>query len=196
MPKNYKAEDFKADISVDDYIARFRDSDKFLEYCKECRNYGNSWGCPPFDFDQLSFMLQWKYLRLWAVKITPEEQGLPLSAAQEFIRPERIRIERAQLEMEKKYSGRSFAYVGKCLYCDSCTRPEGKPCRHPELVRPALEAFGFDIGKTLSELFNIEIKWSNDGKMPEYLTLVSGFFYNGKSDSIDDFYNNDIGTVK
>lgn len=183
--KPYKVEEYFRDIKVVDYIAEFRDSDKFLAYCKQCRNYEHSWGCPPFDFDQLAFMWEWENVRLWAVKITPEEQGLPLSDAQEFIRPERIRIERAQLEMEKKYGGRSFAYVGKCLYCDSCTRPEGKPCRHPELVRPSLEAFGFDIGKTLSELFNIEIKWSNDGKMPEYLTLVSGFFYNGELDNME-----------
>ena len=45
-------------------------------------------------------------------------------------------------------------------------------------VRPSLEAFGFDIAKTLSELFNIELLWGKDGKLPEYLVLVSGFFHN------------------
>ncbi len=54
----------------------------------------------------------------------------------------------------------------------------GTPCRHPEKVRPSLEAFGFDIAKTLSELFNIELLWGKDGKLPEYLVLVSGFFHN------------------
>ncbi len=29
-------------------------------------------------------------------------------------------------------------------------RPEAKPCRHPELVRPSLEACGFDIARTTS----------------------------------------------
>lgn len=53
------------------------------------------------------------------------------------------------------------------------------PCRHPELVRPSLEACGFDIGRTTSELFGIELKWGADGKMPEYLTLVCGFFHDG-----------------
>ena len=43
--------------------------------------------------------------------------------------------------------GRSFAYVGSCLYCPdgTCTRPEGNPCRHPELVRPSLEACGLSL---------------------------------------------------
>ena len=30
----------------------------------------------------------------------------------------------------------------------------------------------------LSELFNIELLWGKDGKLPEYLVLVSGFFHN------------------
>lgn len=84
------------------------------------------------------------------------------------------------LDMERKYGGRSFAYIGKCLHCsdNECTRNCGTPCRHPEKVRPSLEAFGFDIAKTLSELFNIELLWGKDGKLPEYLVLVSGFFHN------------------
>lgn len=57
--------------------------------------------------------------------------------------------------------------------------PRRNPCRHPELVRPSLEACGFDIGRTTSELFGIELKWGADGKMPEYLTLVCGFFHDG-----------------
>lgn len=45
-------------------------------------------------------------------------------------------------------------------------------------VRPSLEACGFDIGKTTAELFGIDLKWGTDGKLPEYLTLVCGFFHN------------------
>lgn len=176
--RGYEVEERVVEIAVADYVARFRDGDRFLECCRQCPNYLKSWGCPPFDFDQLGYLSQWRNARLWAVKITPHEQGLLISAAQDFIRPERIRIERAQLEMERQYGGRSFAYVGKCLYCDSCTRPQGEPCRHPELVRPSLEAFGFDIGKTLSELFGIELQWGRDGHMPPYLTLVSAFLHN------------------
>ena len=87
------------------------------------------------------------------------------------------------LEMERQYGGRSFAYVGTCIHCPegSCTRPEGRPCRHPELVRPSLEACGFDVARTASELFGIEMKWGSGGRMPEYLTLVCGFFHDAES---------------
>ena len=45
-------------------------------------------------------------------------------------------------------------------------------------MRPSLEAFGFDISRTLSELFGIRLLWGKDGVIPEYLTLVCGFFHN------------------
>ena len=40
-----------------------------------------------------------------------------------------------------------------------------------------LEAIGFDISKTAQDLLGLEIKWSQNGLIPEYLTLVCGIFY-------------------
>lgn len=173
-------EDFSVELPVNDYIVRFRNADRFMVYCRECRNYGRSWGCPPFNYDVEPFLRQYETALLVATKITPAESGHPLSQTNLLIRPERVRLERRLLEMERRFGGRSFAYVGTCLYCPetTCTRPAGKPCRHPERVRPSLEAYGFDIGKTVSELFGIELKWGTDGLLPEYLTLVCGFFHN------------------
>ena len=110
----------------------------------------------------------------------PEQEGLSLSEAGRLMRPERKRIEARLLDMERRIGGRSFAYVGTCLHCPegSCTRLDGNPCRHPDRVRPSLEACGFDVGRTARELFGIELKWGVEGRMPEYLTLVCGFFHN------------------
>lgn len=52
----YTVENFTSDITVEGYIAEFRDEPHFLELCKQCTNYGKSWGCPPFDFDTESFL--------------------------------------------------------------------------------------------------------------------------------------------
>ena len=180
MEHRYTATDFVRSLTADEYITRFRDAEKFIAFCRQCPNFGNSWGCPPFSHDCEAHLRQFRNVMLIATKIVPAEQGLPLSESRTLILPERKRLERSLLALEKEYGGRSFAYVGSCLHCPekSCTRPEGKPCRHPELVRPSLEAYGFDIGRTASELFDIELKWSADGMMPEYLTLVCGFFHN------------------
>jgi len=180
--ERYRAEDFTTTIPVAEYIGRFRDAERFLGFCRSCRNYGRSWGCPPFDFDAGPVLRHYRTALLVATRITPERAGLPMSAAAGMIRQERIRLERRLLDMERRREGRAFSYVGTCLYCpgEDCTRPDGLPCRHPDLVRPSLEAFGFDIGRTVSELFGFDLRWSSDGRLPEYLTLVCGFFHNGE----------------
>lgn len=115
MTEKYIIENFTAGIGVDEYISRFRDEKRFVEFCRQCPNYGNSWGCPPFDFDTGEFLRQYKYAYLMATKIIPIEKGIPIDKSQELIRPERIRIEKELLELEHRYGGRAFAYVGKCL---------------------------------------------------------------------------------
>ena len=179
----YTARDFTAELPAAAYVARFRDAERVGGYCRECGNYGRSWGCPPFGFDMEEYVTRYGTALLVATRITPEEPGLPVSEAGRLILPERQRLERRLLEMERQYGGRSFAYVGTCIHCPegSCTRPEGRPCRHPELVRPSLEACGFDVARTASELFGIEMKWGSRGRMPEYLTLVCGFFHDAES---------------
>lgn len=179
----YKAEDFSVTVPVADYVARYRDAERFEGYCRSCPNFGNSWGCPPFECNMEDQLTGYRAALIVATKITPAESGLPLLEARRLILPERSRLERRLLEMERIYGGRSFAYVGTCLHCPdgTCTRPEGLPCRHPESVRPSLEAYGFDIGRTTSELFGIELRWGEKGQMPEFLTLVCGFFHNAEN---------------
>mgnify|MGYP002417037756 FL=1 len=82
------------------------------------------------------------------------------------------------LTLEHEYPDSRAFYAGTCHLCplNSCTRINGFPCLHPQEIRPSLESVGFDIGKTVSELLHIELQWSNDARLPEYLTLVSGLF--------------------
>lgn len=176
----YTSEDFTVSISTDEYMRRFKDADRFIGYCRACSNYNRTWACPPFSHDLDRELRGYRNVLLIATKITPDRQDNPLSESRRLILPERKRLEHRLLEMERIYDGRAFAYVGSCLYCPegSCTRPLGLPCRHPELVRPSLKAYGFDISRTTSELFGIELLWGKNGVLPEYLTLVCGFFHN------------------
>lgn len=179
----YTFEDFTVSISTDEYIRRFRDADRFIECCRKCPNYNRNWACPPFSHDPEQQLRSYRNLLLIATKITPYRSDVPFTESRRLIHPERKRLEHRLLEMERLYDGRAFAYVGSCLYCPegACTRPLGLPCRHPELVRPSLEAYGFDISRTTSELFGIELLWGKNGLLPEYLTLVCGFFHNAGS---------------
>lgn len=180
---NYTAHDYTVAISTNEYIRRFRDSERFIKYCRECKNFNRSWACPPFSHDTEAELRKYSSLLLIATRIDLAGKEIPIAESPRLIRPERIRIERRLLEMERIYGGRSYAYAGSCLYCpeNTCARTIGKPCRHPDLVRPSLEAYGFDIGRTTAELFGIPLLWGKDGILPDYLTLVCGFFHNSEN---------------
>lgn len=176
--KQYTVNDYEVTIPAAEYIAGFRDADKFIAYCRECANYGLSWACPPFSHDVDAELSRYTMAKIIVTKISPKTTDLPVGLADEFISAERKRIETKLLDEEKETGGRSFSYVGSCRHCGGreCTRLCGKPCRHPELVRPSLEAYGFDVCKTVKDLFGFDILWSTNGRLPEYLVLVTALF--------------------
>ena len=181
--KQYSVEDVVAVVSRERYVRDFRDVATFEECCRQCPNYGERWGCPPFDHDTLQDLLPFDNVMIVGVKLTPFDQRRPLDQVYDLIRPELERVNQRLLELERETQGLAFGFVGRCQHCGSapCARTEGKPCRHPDVVRPSLEAYGFDLGRTTSELLGIDIQWSRDHTLPKYLTLVCGLFFNGTS---------------
>ena len=175
----YTTEKFFADIDAKNYINEFRRTDYFIEFCQQCKNYGRRYGCPPFDDETLSIVEGYEKVRIMGVKIIPNNKQLPLSAANDLMKPVITEMNEELLELEKSLGGYAFGFVGTCQYCGDapCGRISGEPCRHPDKVRPSLEAFGFDMSKTAKDLLGLEIKWSQGELIPEYLTLVCGVFY-------------------
>ena len=53
MEKNYDVEELAAIIGRERYVSEFRDVPTFEACCRQCPNYANRWGCPPFDHDTL-----------------------------------------------------------------------------------------------------------------------------------------------
>ena len=108
-------------------------------------------------------------------RITPVVLDVPdaVEAGQELMHRERSRLDKRLLALEEEYNGRAF-YAGSCILCpwEECARRSGKACRYPSRIRRSLEACGFDLGRTTSELFGIEMKWSENRNLPEYLLLV------------------------
>ena len=176
---SYTTEKYFADIDAKTYIDEFRRTDYFIEFCQQCKNYNRRYGCPPFDDETLSLVEDYEKVRIMGVKIIPNNKQLPLSAANDLMKPVITEMNEELLELEKFLGGYAFGFVGTCPYCGGapCARISGKPCRHPEKVRPSLEAFGFDMSKTAKDLLGLEIKWSQGELIPEYLTLVCGVFY-------------------
>ncbi len=184
----YKISHFIAKIESEDYIKDYRDVDKFISYCKECNRYNACWSCPPFDFNTEEYLSAYKIAYIIGTKIilntdiinknTGWEQCAKMTYC--IIGEVRSELDKKLLELETTFPKSKAFFAGTCHMCpaERCTRIEGKPCIASDKIRPSLEAFGFDISKTSAELLNIEMKWSRDGILPEYFTLVSGFFTN------------------
>lgn len=167
-------------LPMEEYIRKFRYAGRFEEYCRACSRYGTCWACPPFDFSPDKLLAGYGNILLFAVKVDVPS-GLTDSAA--LLDSVRVVMDRRLLVKEAELSGRAF-FAGTCRLCGTvagdyggdggCTRKAGFPCRHPEMVRPSLESFGFDIGRTTKELFGLELKWGHGGSLPEYYVLVGG----------------------
>ena len=181
--KKYDAEQVVAVVARDRYVREFRDVTTFEECCRACPNYGNRWGCPPFDHDTLQDLLPYEKVMIIGVKITPHESRMPMELVYDLMRPELERLNSRLLELEHEKDGFAFGFVGKCERCGNapCARKQGKPCRHPDVVRPSLEAYGFNVSETASQLLGIDMVWSRDKNIPRYLTLVCGLFFNGEN---------------
>jgi predicted metal-binding protein len=185
---------FAATIALEDYIRDYRDADKYIAYCKACNRYNACWSCPPFNFDTEKYLSSCKTASVIGTKITVdadvirENTGWELctKATYRMIKEVRPELDRQLLKLETTYPGSRAFFAGTCHICpaEKCSRIKGKPCIAPDRIRPSLESFGFDMVKTAAELLNIEMKWSYNGVLPEYFTLVSGFFSSEKNPEI------------
>ncbi len=188
-------------MPMKEYAETFRDFGRVRGYCHGCGRYGKCWACPPYDFAEEEYLGQFTTISLLATKITPSE-GVALTpeTAERILNRERQRLDRMLLGMEggltnasqtdpsthevSETAARAF-FAGTCILCppEKCTRREGLPCRHPESIRPSLEALGFDIARTASELFGIPLQWGSPGTFPAYLTLISAIARTGSPDN-------------
>ena len=167
---------FTARVPLSEYIANYRRADYFLALCAQCRNYGKRYGCPPFDIDIIQTLSGYSVIDLVGIQIIPQEQGLPLSAAEELMAPVISELSQELLAREALTAGMAFGFAGGCKLCGEqpCARTEGAPCRHPDKVRPSLEAYGFDLSKTALQLLHKPLLWGRDNTLPPYLMLIGG----------------------
>ena len=181
---------FFRELPAAEYFAGFRDSGRFMELCRQCPCFGLTWACPPLGFDVEAIPEQFERITIVACRHELPTGGVAVDKSRELMEELKKRLEPALLELEKRCSGLACAFGGSCRRCQKCTRPAA-PCRFPELMRPSLEAMGFDLGRTLDELMDMNLEWARDGRMSGSLTLVGGLFHNFgfSKDEIADFFN-------
>lgn len=182
--KLFQTEKMEAEVPVEEYVRECVDVDKFLGFCRECKNYEKRWSCPPFAFDPLDIWHTYDRLRILGVKIylpkelrrqkfSPKQQA---DLMQSIVMEQKKKFDEEMLALEKATEGSLSLSGGSCLLCEpeDCTKVEGKPCRHPECMRHSIEALGGDVGKTVEKYLNQKLLWIKDGTLPEYFILVGG----------------------
>ena len=140
---------------------------------------------PPFEFDVDEVWNSYNKLKIIAFKIDFSAEELEHTFDErelEFIlkRFERMKVklmnEIYMLESEDAMG----LFLGKCNLCMRCTREFGMPCKMPFKMRYSLESLGAYVDKTVEDLFGFEIKYAENGKLPEYLIFVGGLLYDKK----------------
>ncbi|MBO4359382.1 MAG: metal-binding protein [Eubacteriaceae bacterium] len=182
---DYTTQMKEAEISVSDYVDRYVRAKEFIEYCRQCPNYGRIWSCPEYDFDTEEYFRKFSTLRVIGLKIiySPEmrEKTLSREELREVIAGS-LRVERKKLDeylrgLEEETGGTALN-AGSCTLCpEGCARPDGESCRFPGRMRYSLESLGADITATIGDLLGIDLIWDSEGKLPEYYTLVAGLLY-------------------
>ncbi|MDE6300702.1 MAG: DUF2284 domain-containing protein [Muribaculaceae bacterium] len=170
------------EMDTAEYFARFNRRDVFEPMCRACANWGARWGCPPFGVDPCEELRKFARVRLYRLRARVKDWPAGAGAAEmsAAMQEMRRRSERELLEFEGEQGGRAALFTGMCYHCGParCARTEGRGCRHPELVRPSLEALGFDLGKTATEVFGCGLEWFRSaGPTPRWLTLLGAVFY-------------------
>lgn len=176
---SYSVSEKEITIDARQYVDKYRDKARVESFCRQCDGYGRRWCCPPLAAALESRLLSYTKVTLMACVMTLGENDEPVSRAMELMRPEILRVNRRLIEQERLTGGLATGFAGNCAFCgdEPCTRSSGQPCRHPELVRPSLEAFGFDLVATARDLLEVDLLWSTDGRLPSRLTILTALFH-------------------
>lgn len=169
------------EIDAGDYVRRYRNVGYFENLCRQCPNYGRRWACPPISGSYSPDLSQYSKVILLMVKICIKPgTSADADTLRAIIEPTRARFEHRMLEAEKELGGTACLFTGQCPHCPGreCARIAGDTCRHPDLVRPSLEALGFNLETTARDIFDTPILWCDNSHAPRYMTLMGGLFHN------------------
>lgn len=156
-----------------DKILPYLNPKKFNSYCKDgCPNHSQKWTCPPNCPSFENYSKEFSMISLFLFYTEPsqfpniesEERALQ---AYNFIKEE---LQKYLREIEPT-NGKMIA-ANSCEICKTCGIVSGNKCHIPEKMRYNLVAFGFNVGKIMSELFQHELQWAEKNQLPEFVSSV------------------------
>ena len=137
-------------------------------HCQGCEKKGKYWSCPPFDFDAIDILGDYKYILVIGGKVRAEE-GTDLVDAY-YASRKVIGSKLIELAHDNRYE---VLIAGNCDLCDPCQKVLGNACINPRDMKYSLESLGFLVGSLTKQTLNEEPQWKKSGKAPTYLLNVS-----------------------
>lgn len=184
IPNLYTTEIITKTIPTSEYKQKYVNLNTTMTACKQCPNYSKNWACPEFNEDVLKYWDKYETLELTLTKIIFKKEALNKSYSQEelmliadnsLFRQRNLIISQME-EKEKELNGK-FLSAGYCGKCDRCSRLDNNKCKYPDKCHNSIESIGGLVADTLSGVFNEEIKWIEESKLPENLSLLVGLLY-------------------
>ncbi|MDO5860992.1 DUF2284 domain-containing protein [Methanobrevibacter sp.] len=175
-----------ADVNVSEFYENYVDFEEVSKLCiEEQEMLGYNWNYPPFEFDVDEVWNTYEKLKIIAFKIDFSEEELAHTFEEKELEFVLKRFERMKVKlMNEIYMLESEdamgLFLGKCNLCMRCTREFGMPCKMPFKMRYSLESLGAYTDRVIEDLFGFEIKYAENGKLPEYLIFVGGLLYDKK----------------
>ncbi len=195
----YQTEMFQAEVAMTDFIAKYRDADKFIEYCRACPNYNTRWSCPTLTFEPSERLAEYDRIHLVSVKMTYDEQTIAAADTPEKVKKttwdtlfvEKRAMEEVLIGLEEELVGTLSLSSGGCHICEVCSRVDKQACRFPDKMRHSLDAFGFDLTAITEQELGINLCWSK-GNLPPYYTLIHALLLPANVTITDDELNQHI----
>ena len=117
-------------LPMSEMLEKYVDVGKFLGYCAACPRCGQTWSCPPYDFDPAAVWPQYAAVTLYAVQVFPESEEAKAAAFADpemFLRPYRRAFDALLEERERETCGSLRLDAGRCLVCERCARRDEEP---------------------------------------------------------------------
>lgn len=172
----YTLTPFAHETDMATYVEKYVDIAQFLTCCQACPCYNQAWSCPPYDFDPMDIWNAYQRIQIYGYRIdyhdiADEDFETGKTYMESVLWQVKDQVSAELFAKEKELPGSLSLSAGTCHLCDRCTKPDGEPCRNPEVMRYSIESLGGNVGTTLSDFCGIDLEWVEDGKLPSHYVL-------------------------
>jgi len=146
------------EISTLEFLQEIRD----MCNPKQCRNYNNSWSCPPAcaSLDEMRERVKTYTTGILVQTVGELEDSMDWDSIMETGARHKENFGKMRITLNEKHPLLLAMGAGACKICETCTYPDN-PCRFPERMEVSMEACGLFVSKVCKDN-NLEYNYGPD----------------------------------